>query len=205
MTFPVLRFLCINAAMSHRVYFIRYQLQALQWMLDREIDPDPPLPLPSCSAAGSGGDVIVLEDSDSDTDSGSSGRYLSGAPVPLVSPPDVSLPIEGVLKAPTLRLTNSNPAGPSEGGSLWRPLVALKVPLPPSLDTDMDRVDVCFYSRQDISDIMRQQPSPQRKKKGRESVAALRTLWWNRYTQAVSCSPPPRVAPCRGGILADEM
>lgn len=106
--------------------------------------------------------------------------------------------------------------------SLWTPLFALRIPSSDPLGNS-SAAAANYYSPQDIAHIIstatatstsqqrqgqrqqRRDDPTQQKQQENGGEGCVRLLWWNRYTQRVSCSPPPRLAPCRGGILADQM
>lgn len=80
--------------------------------------------------------------------------------------------------------------------SLWMPLFGLRILLDSNLHGSQD---VNYYDSEDIQCIIKDN----QQQNGNES--AVKALWWNRYTQSVRTSPPPKISRCRGGILADQM
>jgi hypothetical protein len=181
----------------------------------------------SDSVSASRRDVIVLDDccdGDSDnghgSDGGPGGVSKKASARVGCAPVGVTLPIEGVLLAPDASHTLLPPSPPpppcrspvggvintgQEGeeetergrASLWMPLFGLHIlsfPLyaPPSA--------VNFYSSEDIAALI-----SEHQQQAGSDLPPVKVFWWNRYTQAVSSLPPPRLAPCRGGILADQM
>lgn len=196
----------------------KYQLQALQWMIDRERDVSAEFKernqretlLGSSVSSRDESVVINLEEDGSDD-----GEDLAG--VDFVTPPPCSavtteayrsicLPIEGVLNAPDvarslgysidLSVNEAEEAQEEAQSSLWKPIFALQV-LSKSISSLSKSVN--FYSKEDIMEILAEQ------EKTATDSGAVKVLWWNRYTQSVSSVPPPRITACRGGILADQM
>ena len=185
----------------------RYQLQALKWMIDREKDPLCDNQEPAANMIdtrfqqGRKQEVIVLE-CESDT---------KDTPTQVTAPPvcwPASLPIEGVLQVPDLSKSLSLDKMPSCGSredenedaesqsSLWVPLFGLTILT--SSDSLASRA-VNYYDSDAIQSVM------QRNLESTATEHPVKVMWWNRYTQTVSTAPPPRLSPCRGGILADQM